>query len=96
MTVSRVSLCLRVTIRGTDVGPAFTVRWNGRKWVRVPIPDAGMSVLSGVAAISARNAWAVGGGADHAVMEHWDGANWTAVPTRHPPRPDPHPALHLA
>jgi hypothetical protein len=72
------------TIRGTDVGPAFTVRWNGRKWVRVPIPDAGTSVLSGVAAISARNAWAAGGGADHAVMEHWDGANWTAVPTSAP------------
>lgn len=72
------------TIRGTDVGPAFTVRWTGQKWARVPIPDAGTSVLSGVTAISAQNAWAAGGGADQAVIEHWNGAAWTAVPTSPP------------
>ena len=72
------------TIRGTDVGPAFTVRWTGRKWARVPIPDAGTSVLSGVTAISAQDAWAAGGGADQAVAEHWNGANWTAVPVSPP------------
>lgn len=72
------------TIRGTDVGPAFTVRWNGSKWLRVPIPDAGTSVLSGVAATSPRNVWAAGGGANDTVIEHWDGANWTRVPSSGP------------
>jgi hypothetical protein len=72
------------TIRGTDVGPAFTVRWTGRKWQRVPIPDAGPSVLSGVAATSSGNAWAAGAGASHTVIEHWDGANWTRVPSPGP------------
>lgn len=72
------------TIRGTDVGPAFTVRWTGRKWLRVPIPDAGSSVLSGVTAISARNAWAAGGGAGHTSVEHWDGTAWSAVPSPGP------------
>lgn len=72
------------TIRGTDTGPAFTVRWTGRKWLRVPIPDAGTSALSGVTAISAQNAWAAGGGAGGTVIEHWNGASWTAVPSAAP------------
>jgi hypothetical protein len=64
------------TIRGTDAGPAFTVRWTGRKWQRVPIPDAGTIHLSAVTAVSSRDAWAVGGSAGHTVIEHWDGTNW--------------------
>lgn len=45
---------------GTDAGPAFTVRWTGRKWQRVPIPDADTTHLSAVTAVSSRDAWAVG------------------------------------
>jgi len=68
------------TIRGTDAGPAFTVRWTGRKWQRVPIPDAGTTQLSAVTALSSRDAWAAGGSADRTVIEHWDGTNWASVP----------------
>jgi len=68
------------TIRGTDAGPAFTVRWTGRKWQRVPIPDAGTIQLSAVTALSSRDAWAAGGSADRTVIEHWDGTNWASVP----------------
>jgi len=72
------------TIRGTDAGPAFTVRWTGRKWQRVPIPDAGTTHLSAVTAVSPRDAWAVGGSADHTVIEHWDGTNWATGPSPAP------------
>ena len=37
------------------------VRWNGRAWKRVPSPTPGGGTnLLGVAALSARSAWAVG------------------------------------
>jgi hypothetical protein len=69
------------TIRGTDAGPAFTVRWTGRKWQRVPIADAATISLSAVTAVSSRAAWAVGGSAGHTVIEHWNGTSWTHGPS---------------
>jgi hypothetical protein len=64
------------------VGGSYTERWNGRRWTAVPNPLAvGAHVqLSGVAATSARNAWAVGTtllGAP--VILHWDGTKWREV-----------------
>src|SRR5204862_547524 len=38
------------------------------------------SYLSGVAAVSANDIWAVGG----SLIEHWDGSNWSVVPSPSP------------
>jgi hypothetical protein len=70
--------------------------WNGRTWAQVPSPNPGGSslgnVLRGVAATSARNAWAVGyyftvrgsAAALHTLVEHWNGSTWARVPSPSP------------
>ena len=59
----------------------ITVRWNGRAWKQVPNPSPGQEPsLSGVAATSASNAWAVGGylagSVDKTLFMHWNGHAW--------------------
>lgn len=70
---------------GHEIGTNKTVidRWNGRTWRRVPSPNPkpGGAILIGVAATSAKNAWAVGTDTDfvtgfHNVIEHWNGKSW--------------------
>jgi len=58
-------------------------RWNGIEWKRVPSPDpAGTAALFGVAAASARSAWAAGatgrlGGTNPSTVAlRWNGATW--------------------
>ncbi len=58
--------------------------WNGTQWNIVPSPNAGSpSVLFGVAALSAKNVWAVGsyynGSHNQALIEHWDGVQWSII-----------------
>jgi hypothetical protein len=68
---------------------ALILAWNGSTWKRTAtpaLPDA--SLLLGVAAVSARNAWAVGeygtkGFGDTSgtsLILHWNGRRWTRVP----------------
>src|SRR5262249_48916645 len=62
-------------------GALHMIRWDGRTWQRVPTPGGGYFI--GVAAISARDAWAAGAGpGNKALIEHWNGAVWTrgAIP----------------
>ena len=59
--------------------------WDGTAWNVVPsapIAMTGSDFLSGVAAISATNVWAVGRTGAHSVplIEHWDGTSWAQVP----------------
>ena len=66
-------------------------RWDGSSWSVVPSPvNPGGSVLDGVFALSANDAWAVGSCAGSrpeteataaTLTVHWDGANWTRVPS---------------
>jgi hypothetical protein len=59
------------------------LHWNGRAWRRVPSPNpAGRSVLIGVAATSAQNAWAVGRTGVHSrpLILHWNGTAWRQIP----------------
>ena len=81
----------------SDFGRVSTVimHWNGSAWSRVPSPDATVggnprsSFLWGVKAISANNVWAVGeylfGGSSFTLIEHWNGTNWSIVPSPNDP-----------
>jgi hypothetical protein len=67
----------------------LTGGWNGRAWKREAGPALGAlgGILSGVAAVSARSAWAVGGTEDGVgISEHirtliarWNGTAWKRV-----------------
>ena len=67
-------------------------RWNGSAWVVMPTPapGGGNSYLSSIAVIDGTDAWAVGeyqqgaGGADHTLIERWNGATWTVAPSPSP------------
>jgi len=75
-------------------GPAraLILRWDGAAWTEVPSPNSGRggNYLFGVTALSPDDVWAVGasGDVDHAngvpLIEHWDGRNWTVVPSAEP------------
>lgn len=67
--------------------------WNGYQWSIVPHSrDIGNDGLSGVAAVSATDVWAVGDALISypfhykALIEHWDGTQWSLV---HSPSPSP-------
>jgi hypothetical protein len=76
------------------VGTSSTIQhWDGAKWSLVPRPASSSSLpldsltLFGIAAVSPTNIWAVGGnsvqscgGELPALIEHWDGKQWTAIP----------------
>jgi hypothetical protein len=53
------------------------LRWNGAAWKRVPSPSPRPSAeLSGVAATSANNAWAVGSTGGKTLILRWNGKTW--------------------
>lgn len=62
--------------------------WNGSNWSVVSSPNPGSSnnLLYGVTALSANNVWAVGQflnseGPSRALIEHWNGSQWSVVPS---------------
>ena len=74
-------------------GHTLIVHWNGADWQRVPSPSPSSqgNVLTGVAATSASDAWAVGYAGSSSIgsttlIEHWDGKKWKHVPS---PAPQP-------
>jgi hypothetical protein len=75
----------------SNLGGTLILRWNGKKWSRVPSPSPGttISVLFGVSAVRADDAWAVGdfsetGGSINALIEHWNGTKWSQVAAANP------------
>src|SRR5579885_1110554 len=97
------SLSAVAAVSPTDVWAAGTTRtsngesralveqWDGRRWhiVPVPLPAGIASALSGLAATSPRDVWAVGtvfntAGQDQTLAEHWDGHTWSIIPTPNP------------
>jgi hypothetical protein len=64
------------------------LRWNGAAWKRQPAPsrEASDVSLTGVAATSPNNAWAVGSYEDNETFDtgsfilHWDGQAWSPQP----------------
>lgn len=57
---------------------ALILHWNGHVWSRVRGP---VGELSGVAASSRSNAWAVGSGKGGTLILHWNGHAWSRVPS---------------
>jgi hypothetical protein len=61
------------------------MHWDGRSWVRQHVPNLqAQGALAGVAAVSRRDAWAVGTvsakfGQYKPVIFHWDGESWRRV-----------------
>ena len=67
------------------VGRAVILHWNGATWKLVPSPNLGAyPSLSGVAATSANNVWAVGSDREGTVILHWNGRAWRHVPSPSP------------
>jgi hypothetical protein len=75
----------------------LTMHFNGRAWSRVPSPsplsgnDTDQNWLTSVSAVAANDVWAVGrdgnhdlGPLDQTLIEHWNGARWTLVPSPNP------------
>ena len=61
--------------------------WNGKSWTiqPSPSPDPIENVLSGVAATSSSNAWAVGETIDGgSLVERWNGKSWKIQPSPKP------------
>ncbi|MHB8600677.1 MAG: hypothetical protein ACYDER_28210 [Ktedonobacteraceae bacterium] len=64
-------------------GPVVTLieHWDGMRWTVVPSPNPTTSfdALSGVAAVSASDVWAVGWDNTGPLIDHWDGTSWQSV-----------------
>lgn len=60
--------------------------WNGTRWAPTRPLGGPLSELYDVSVISSRDVWATGNAQGRALAIHWDGDDWTRVPT--PPNPD--------
>ncbi len=65
------------------------LHWNGTRWLQSPSPNPGnFTQLTGVRAVSANDAWAVGNYSSatgkQALILHWDGTSWTQSPSPSP------------
>jgi hypothetical protein len=76
---------------GSGVNQTLILHWNGAVWKQVPSPNSASArnFLTGVAAISATNIWAVGFTFTTATREqtlilHWNGTVWKQVPSPNP------------
>ena len=66
----------------SGAGHSVVLHWNGSKWSLVSSPHASGASLSSVTALSASDAWAVGGaGLGHQLVLHWNGTKWSQVAT---------------
>jgi hypothetical protein len=79
---------------GNDNGAPPTpwlLHWNGTAWKLAPSPiSAGYDILRGIAAVSARSLWAVGGNINTGNMlsMHYNGTAWKQVPALSPTNGD--------
>jgi hypothetical protein len=72
-----------------EVTQPLIEHWNGTRWSAVPAAtDSSVGdTLSGVAAVSATDVWAVGShfdatiGGSAGLIEHWNGTRWSIVPS---------------
>ena len=75
--------------RGIIASEQLIEHWNGRHWTVQHFPALpGGGQFSGVAALSASDAWAVGNVGWQTLAEHWNGAKWSRWAS-----PDPLPGV---
>ncbi len=78
------------THNGVNGDKTVILQWNGTAWKQVPSPNGSLDLngLSGVAATSASNAWAVGytdgNGLGDTLILQWNGTAWKRVPSPSP------------
>jgi hypothetical protein len=72
-------------------GETLIEQWNGTQWriVSSPNPSQVYNSLSAVAALSAKDVWAVGfqammDGTTQTLIEHWNGVSWQVTPGANP------------
>jgi hypothetical protein len=79
---------MNVVGEGNNLAASLIERWDGSAWRIVANPGPGY--LTGVAAVSAQDVWAVGyelsqvSSEEWGLVEHWNGTKWSVVPS---PRP---------
>jgi hypothetical protein len=79
-------------INSSNIQQTLIEQWNGSSWSVVASPNVGSSdnVLYGVTAVSTTDIWAVGevgnvgNGPTQTLIEHWDGASWSVIPSPNP------------
>jgi hypothetical protein len=78
----------------TGGSKTLALHWDGTRWSQVATPSPGTppaACLTGVSALSASDAWAVGyfvpsiaSGAQKPLVLHWDGTRWVRMPASSP------------
>ncbi len=70
------------------IARSLALHWNGSIWSTIPSPGigSGTNILYSVDAVASNDVWAVGvlyntSGATRVLTQHWDGAQWNAVPS---------------
>ncbi|HEY6279720.1 MAG TPA: hypothetical protein VIX86_25710 [Streptosporangiaceae bacterium] len=74
---------------GSGSAGAEAMNYNGSAWTVVPVqqPSGNAAALNGITAVAANDIWAVGdvknasGIAVGTLTEHWNGSNWSIVPS---------------
>jgi hypothetical protein len=76
-----VGYSVQGTTKSTLIKHTLIEHYNGTSWHIVASPDVGTgdNVLTGIAAISGKNAWAVGSSPLGALILHFDGNTWHLV-----------------
>jgi hypothetical protein len=79
-----------------EANGGLALHWDGTAWTSTPVPvtRSRNETLTGVSAVAANDAWAVGGIATAGnqlpkvpLAVHWDGTAWTSVPIPAGPNP---------
>ncbi len=77
----------------------LTMHWNGTEWIQVPSPNKATpsgsfytQALNSVVALAPNDVWAAGyylvGDDQHTLIQHWDGAKWSIIPSPDGPTGD--------
>lgn len=75
---------------GSGGSQTLIEQWNGTQWSVISSPNSALpnNELTGVAAASAKNVWAVGYDSDNTttqtLIEQWNGAKWSIIPSPNP------------
>jgi hypothetical protein len=62
-------------LKNSSIGSTVVYRWNGARWIKIPMPA--MTYLQGVTVLAPNNVWAFGSSGTVADdIFHWNGSRW--------------------